>query len=85
VQTVGVVVASIGGGLALGLRRGTPSSEMRLTAGLAAAGLAAVDLLYVAKRSISPVQAADAGLEALFIYGLMRQCRGTRYPGDTES
>jgi hypothetical protein len=55
---------------------------MRLTAGLAAAGLAAVDLLYVAERRISPVQAADAGLEALFIYGLMRQCRGTRYPGE---
>jgi hypothetical protein len=71
VQTVGVVVAAIGAGLALGLRRDEPSPEIKLTAGVAAAGLASIDVYYAATHTIDPIYLADAIVEALFVYGLM--------------
>jgi hypothetical protein len=66
VRTVGVVVAAIGGGLALSARRG-PSRDLELTALLAAAGLAAVDVVEVSRARISRVYLLDALIEAAIV------------------
>jgi len=60
VRTVGINVAAIGAGLAVAIRRGTLSPEMRATAMVAAAGLGVVDAIYVAKRRIRSVYLLDA-------------------------
>ena len=70
VQTVGVTVAAIGVGLALSAHRDGPSDEMRATALLAAFGLGMIDVVFVARRVISPVYLLDAVAEAVFVAGL---------------
>jgi hypothetical protein len=72
VQTVGVTVAAIGLGLALSAHRHGPSDEMRATALLAAFGLGMIDVVFVARRVISPVYLLDAVAEAVFVAGLAR-------------
>jgi hypothetical protein len=72
VQTVGVTVAAIGVGLALSAHRNGPSDEMRATALLAAFGLGMIDVVFVARRVISPVYLVDAVAEAVFVAGLAR-------------
>jgi hypothetical protein len=67
VQTVGVLVTAIGGGIAVAFRRPAPSLELRVVAALAAAGLAAVDIYFVGRRRIRPVYLADAAIELLFV------------------
>jgi hypothetical protein len=65
VETVGVTVGAIGLGLAqAALRRGPIPRELRSIAFLAAAGLAAVDTMYVARGRISRVYLVDAVAEA---------------------
>jgi hypothetical protein len=76
VRTVGVLVASLGAGLALGARRPELPAELRVTAGLAAASLGAVETVYVARRRIRPIYLADAVLEAVFVVGLLRGRNG---------
>ena len=67
-QTVGVAVAAIGLGLAQAASRRRPvSSELRTVACTTAAGLALVDLVFVARRRISPVYLLDAVAEAALI------------------
>jgi hypothetical protein len=63
VQTVGALVTVSGGALlsAVSARRVTPET-VGLAAGCAA-GLAAIDVVYVARGRISPVYLADAVLE----------------------
>jgi hypothetical protein len=73
VQTVGVLVRAIGGGIALALRRPAQSLELRVVAALAAAGLAAVDIYFVSRRRIRPVYLADAAIELLFAPPLLRK------------
>jgi hypothetical protein len=76
VQTVGLVVSAVGAGLAVGLRRrGVPATEMRFSAAVTAAGLAAIDVVYVAKRRIRPVYAFDALLEAVFLFDAVAELR----------
>ena len=73
VQTVGLMVTSIGLGLAHALRRGRPvSPELRATAMTAAAGLALVDAIYVVRRRISPVYLIDAAAETALLIGWLR-------------
>ena len=74
VKTVGVLVAAIGGSLLVAARRRTqPSAEARLLATGSAAGLALIDIVYVAKRRIAPVYLLDAlGEFALVAIGNMR-------------
>ena len=78
VRTVGINVAAIGAGLAVAIRRGTLSPEMRATAMVAAAGLGVVDAIYVAKRRIRSVYLLDAVAEALFVATL---AKGESRPG----
>ena len=65
-RTVGVTVAAIGAGLAVSVRRGRVSDDMRATAALTATGLVAIDVVYVLRRRISPVYLLDAAAEAFF-------------------
>ena len=70
VKTVGVLIVAIGAVLGLAGRRGEPVPEVPLLAVGSAAGLAAIDIIYVARRRIRPVYLLDAiaeiGLIALW-------------------
>ena len=60
VKTVGVLVSVIGASLMLAARRTAVSPEARLLATGSAAGLAAIEFIYVARGRISPVYLLDA-------------------------
>lgn len=63
VKTVGVAVTCIGGALLLAGRRRAVSTEITWLAISSAVGLAGIDVIYVAKRRISPVYLLDAAVE----------------------
>ena len=63
VKTVGVLVTTIGGALLVAATRRRISPEARVLAAGSAAGLAAIDAYYVAKRRIAPVYLLDAVTE----------------------
>lgn len=75
VKTVGVVVGVIGGVLMLAGRRRRVTPEMVLLAVGSAGGLAAVDVVYVAKRRIARIYLFDAAAEGLLIAGWLRGLR----------
>ncbi len=67
VRTVGILVTVIGAVLGLaGWRRRVPPETAVLAVG-SAAGLAAIDVVYVAKGRISPIYLLDALAEAVLI------------------
>ena len=69
VEAVGVTVAAIGLGLARAVGGGGPvPRELRSVAVAAAAGLGALETVYVARRRISPVYLLDAAIEAAFLW-----------------
>jgi hypothetical protein len=69
VKTVGALVTVIGCVLAVaGWRRATGLETILLAAG-SAAGLAGIDVIYVARRRIRPVYLLDAVAEAVFLAG----------------
>ncbi len=67
-QTVGLTVASVGLGLAQAVsgRRGVPR-ELRTVAAATAAGLALVDVVFVARGRISRIYLADALAESALV------------------
>ncbi len=65
VKTVGVLVAVIGGVLAMVSRRRKMPAEILLLAVGSALGLTAIDCVYVAKKRISPVYLLDAVAEVV--------------------
>jgi hypothetical protein len=68
VQTVGLLVGSIGIGLAQNLcRRRAVPPELRTIAVASATSLALVDVIYVSKGRIRPVYLADALAEAALV------------------
>jgi hypothetical protein len=69
-QTVGLTVAAIGIGLAhaLSRRQGVPT-ELRTVAAMSAAGLALVDVAFVARGRISKIYLADAAAEVALVAG----------------
>ncbi len=78
-QTVGVTVTAIGAGLAQAAARRRPvPPELRTVACTGAAGLALIDLVFVARRRISPVYLVDALAEAALIGAWGRARRGRR-------
>jgi hypothetical protein len=75
-QTVGVTVMSVGAGLAhAAAAPGRPAPEVRTVACAAAAGLALVDVVFVARRRISAVYLLDAVAE-LALIGAWALARG---------
>jgi hypothetical protein len=69
VQTVGVLVTGIGGGVLGAALRRRDVPEIVGIATACAAGLAAVDVVHVARRRISPVYLVDAGIQLAFVAG----------------
>ena len=63
VKTVGVLVAVVGAVLDMAARRKGITPEIALLAVGSAAGLTAIDVVYVAKGRISPVYLLDAAAE----------------------
>jgi hypothetical protein len=74
-QTVGVLVASIGGALLLAERRGRITRELELLAAGSAVGLGLVDLVFPLRGRISKVYLLDAAIEAIFVAGWLRSDR----------
>ena len=63
VKTVGVLVGVVGAVLLHAARHSRVTPEVRLLASGCAGGLAAIDVVYVAKRRISPIYLLDAVAE----------------------
>lgn len=69
VKTVGCLISVIGGGIFAAARGKRITPEIRAIAMGSAASLALVDVIYVAKRRISPVYLLDAMAELGLISG----------------
>ena len=67
VKTVGVLVSVIGATLWVGGTRRRIAPELKLLAMGSAAGLTAIDIVYVARGRISPIYLLDAALEAAIV------------------
>ena len=67
VKTVGVLVSVIGATLWVGGTRRRIALELKLLATGSAAGLTAIDIVYVARGRISPIYLLDAALEAAIV------------------
>ena len=67
VKTVGVLVTTIGGALLVAASRRRISPEARVLAAGSAIGLAAIDVYYVAKRRIAPIDLLDALTELALV------------------
>jgi hypothetical protein len=80
VKTVGVLVAVIGGTLALGAARRRAGAEVGVLAAGSAVGLAGVDTVYATKRRISKIYLLDAVIEALLFVSWIVAARRER-PG----
>ncbi len=81
-QTVGVTVTAIGAGLAHSVaRRRSVPPELRTVACAGAAGLALIDLVFVARRRISPVYLVDAAAEGALIAAWARAGRVRLFHG----
>ena len=63
VKTTGALIAVIGGTLLAAARSGRVTPEIRQLGVGSAAALAAVEVVYTAKRRIAPIYLADATLE----------------------
>jgi hypothetical protein len=70
VETVGVLVTAVGAGLLRAAASDRVTPEIELIAAGCAAGLAAIDLVHVARRRIAPTYLADAAVEAALLVAL---------------
>jgi hypothetical protein len=76
VQTVGALVTVVGGALLAGAARDRVPPELAAIAAGSAASLAAIDVVYVAKRRIAPSYLGDAAVQlALLTAGARRAGR----------
>jgi hypothetical protein len=80
VKTVGVLVAVIGGTLAVSGARRRAGAETGVLAAGSAAGLAGVDTVYATKRRISKIYLLDAVIEALLFATWIAAARRERRP-----
>lgn len=69
VKTVGALVGVLGGVLTASSARKEPAEDLAQVAIGSAAALAAVDVIYVAKKRISPIYLLDAVAETILIVG----------------
>jgi hypothetical protein len=72
VQTVGLLVTAIGAGLWRAAERDEVPDDVALIAAGAAASLAAVDVVYVARRRIRATYLLDAAVELAILEGWRR-------------
>ena len=78
VKTVGALVACVGVALVAAARRGRVTPELGLAATGCALSLATVDVVYVARRRISPVYLLDAVVELALVGGWLLAWRRGR-------
>lgn len=71
VKTVGVLIAVIGGATALAGQRKRVTPEIALLAGGSAAGLTAIDVIYVRRGRIRPIYLLDAIAETGLVIAWM--------------
>jgi hypothetical protein len=69
VETVGVLVTAVGGGLLGAATRDRVTAELELIAAGCAIGLAAIDVVYVARGRIAPAYLADAAVQLALVTG----------------
>jgi hypothetical protein len=70
VQTVGVLVAVVGGGLLSAAARDRVTPELTSIAAGCAAALGTIDVVHVARRRIAPTYLVDAAVQAALLAGL---------------
>jgi hypothetical protein len=70
VETVGVLVTAVGGGLLGAVARDRVTPELLAIATGCAGGLAAIDVVYVVRRRIAPTYLADAVVQLAFLAGV---------------
>jgi ABC-type cobalamin transport system permease subunit len=68
-QTVGVLVASIGGVLLLGAQRRRLDAELEVLGVASAAGLGLVDVVFALRGRIAKVYLLDAAIEGAIVAG----------------
>jgi len=73
VQTVGLLVTVVGGGLLVAAGRGRTSPEVVGIAAGSAAALAAIDVLHVARGRIAPSYLGDAAVQLALLGALARR------------
>ena len=71
VQTVGALVTVIGGSVLSAAGRRAETHELLGVAAGSAAALAAIDVVYVARRRIAATYLVDAAVEAAILAGLV--------------
>jgi hypothetical protein len=69
IQTVGVLVTAVGAGILGAATRDRVTPELELIAGGCAVGLAAIDVIYVARARIAPAYLADAAIQLALVTG----------------
>ena len=72
-QTVGVLVATVGGTLVLAERRKRLTHELMFLGVTTAAGLGCVDVFFVLRGRIPKVYLADAAVEAMLVAEWIRR------------
>jgi hypothetical protein len=80
VQTVGAIVTASGAALLSGARSERVTPELRLLAAGCAASLAAIDIVYVARRRIAPTYLLDAAAQLAMLVTTVRRAERGR-PG----
>jgi hypothetical protein len=78
VQTVGALVAVVGGVIGSAAIRDAITPEIVGLATASAAALATVDLVFVSRRRISPIYLADACVEGLLVAAWAGAARADR-------
>ena len=81
VETVGVLVTAVGGGLIGAAARDRVTPEVVAIAAGCAGGLAAIDVVFVARGRISPTYLADAAIQVALLAGQARGRAFTSPPG----
>jgi hypothetical protein len=84
VQTVGALVTVVGGALASGAARDRVTPELLGVALGSAAALATIDVVYVARRRISPAYLVDAALQT-GLFAVLARSRSTSSPDGTRN
>jgi hypothetical protein len=72
VRTVGALVCVVGASLALAARGESDVAAITALGAGSAATLGAIDVVYVANRTISPVYLLDAAAQGVLLWGWMR-------------
>src|ERR671916_1120262 len=85
VPTTGVLVTAVGASVLSGVLRRRVTPEIAALAAGSAAGMAAVDVVYVARGRISPMYLADAAVQLALLGGSAAAPRATRSEADDGS